>query len=207
MTDRGDESAEPAPDGRRVEPDGRRNEPDDDPDMGDLFDELSELEALVDTPEEREQVRETMRTAMEVNQPSIFGRVISGFDASDASEALLGALVFGIPMFVEGGTQEVGEFIATRPAYFVATNGLAVALVVGILYVADIQDVRVRNPIFGILPRKLTGVLSVAALTALGMMTAWGRVDWGEPWLALCQVSVAFVPIALGAALGDLLPG
>jgi hypothetical protein len=38
-------------------------------------------------------------------------------------------------------------------------------------------------------------------------MTAWGRVEWAQPWLAVCQISVAWVPMAIGAALGDLLPG
>jgi hypothetical protein len=39
------------------------------------------------------------------------------------------------------------------------------------------------------------------------MMTVWGRVDWTDPWLALCQTSVTFSAMALGAALGDILPG
>jgi uncharacterized membrane protein len=37
------------------------------------------------------------------------------------------------PMFVEGATQEVGQFIATNPLYFAVTDALAVGLVVGIL--------------------------------------------------------------------------
>jgi len=152
-------------------------------------------------------VRETMRTAMEVRQDGVFGRVVSGFDRSDAAEALLGALLFGIPMFVEGGTQEVGIYISDHPLYLVATNAMAIGLVIGILYVADFQDVRVQNPILGIFPRKLVGVLTIASTTAVFMMTAWGRVDWGDPWLTVCQISVAFVPMAIGAALGDLLPG
>jgi uncharacterized membrane protein len=175
--------------------------------MGDLFDQLEELEELVDSDEEREQVRETMRAAMEADQSPVFGRVVFGFDRSDAAESLLGALLFGIPMFVEGGTQEVGTYVSTHPLYFALTNALTVALVVGILYVADIQDVRVMNPILGIFPRKLMGVLAVSVGTALFMMTAWGRVEWAQPWLAVCQISVAWVPMAIGAALGDLLPG
>ncbi|WP_415382886.1 DUF2391 family protein [Halosimplex sp. TS25] len=179
----------------------------DGPDMSDLFDELAELEETVDDHEEREQVRETMRMMRDVQEPAVFGRVVFGFDRSDAAEALLGSLLFGIPMFVEGGTEEVGDFIAVRPHYFVLTNALTVALVIGILYVADFQDVRVHNPILGVLPRKFLGVLTIPLLTALVVMTAWGRVDWAEPWFALGQVSVALVPMAIGSALGDLLPG
>lgn len=180
---------------------------DDDDDMSELFDELSELEATVDSEAEREQVRETMRAAMDIQQPGTFGRVIWGFGREDAAEALLGALLFGFPMFVEGGTLEVGEFIAEVPLYLGLTYAVAVGLVIGILYVSDIQDVRVANPILGVVPRRLAGVLSISFVAAFVMMTAWGRVDWAQSWLAFCQCSVAFVPMAIGAALGDILPG
>jgi uncharacterized membrane protein len=182
-------------------------DPADPPDMGDLFDELEALEAVVDTPEERERVRETRRMMLRV-RGGTFGRVISGFDRADAAESLLGSLLFGIPMFVEGGTGEVGAFVATHPLYFVGTLAFALLTVVGILYVADIQDVRVRNPVFGLIPRKLLGVVLVAAVTAVVMMTAWGRVDWiARPWISVCDVTVAFFPMAIGSALGDILPG
>ncbi|WP_459194884.1 DUF2391 family protein [Halosimplex sp. J119] len=177
------------------------------PDMGDLFDDLEALADSVDSHEEREQVRETMRTAMEVQETPVFGRVVFGFDRSDAAEALLGSLLFGIPMFVEGGTEEVARFILHNPPYFVLTNALTVALIIGILYVADFQDVRVHNPLFGFIPRKFAGVLAIPLVTAVVVMTAWGRVDWANPELAVCQISVALVPMAIGAALGDLLPG
>jgi len=177
------------------------------PDMADVFDELEALEEVVDTPEERERVRETKRMVLRA-QRGTFGRVISGFDRADAAEALLGSLLFGIPMFVEGGTGEVGAFVATHPLYFLGTLVFAILTVIGILYVADIQDVRVRNPIFGLIPRKLLGVVAVAAVTAVVMMTVWGRVDWAaRPWVSVCDVTVAFFPMAIGSALGDILPG
>jgi uncharacterized membrane protein len=177
-------------------------------DMGDLFDELEELEEMVGTEDAREQVRETMRVAMVASKAtSPFGRVIRGYDRGDLAEALLGSLLFGIPMAVEGGTQEVGEFLAPRPLYLGGTAVCAVALVVGIIYVADIQDVRVHKPILGLVPRRLAGVVGVAALTAALLLTGWGRIDWAEPSLAAANVVVAFVPMSIGAALGDLLPG
>ncbi|MFC6941841.1 DUF2391 domain-containing protein [Salinirubellus sp. GCM10025818] len=177
------------------------------PDMGDVFDELEALEAVVDDPEELRRVRETKRLVLTA-QRGPFGRVVSGFDRADAAEALLGSLLFGIPMFVEGGTGEVGAYVATHPLYFLVTLGFALSTVVGILYVADIQDVRVRNPLFGLIPRKLLGVVVVAAFTAIVMMTAWGRVDWAvDPWVSVCDVTVAFFPMAIGSALGDILPG
>lgn len=54
-------------------------------------------------------------------------------------------------MFVEGATQEVGQFIATNPLYFAATNALAAGLVVG--------------------------VLAMSSGTAVFVMTVWGRID------------------------------
>ena len=91
--------------------------------------------------------------------------------------------------------------------FFVATLAFGVSLVYGLLYVAQVQDVRVVNPIFGVIPRRLAGVLGIAALTSVAMMTGWGRVDWAMPWLATCQIVVCFVGMAIGAALGDILPG
>ncbi|NHN48869.1 DUF2391 domain-containing protein [Halostella sp. JP-L12] len=177
------------------------------PDIDDLLDELEDLEESVDSASERAQVRETMRLARRVDTGSgVFGKVVKGFDRGDVAEALVGSVVFGIPMLVEGGTLEVGAFIATHAGYYLATLAFGVALVIGILYVAEIQDVRVHNPLFGVIPRRLVGVLGVAFSTALAMMTAWGRVDWGEPTVAFSQVTVCFVAMAIGAALGDILP-
>ncbi|WP_135830380.1 DUF2391 domain-containing protein [Halorussus halobius] len=185
----------------------RRSAPPDDAELDDLLDELEELEETVDDPDEREQVRETMRVARRVRTTGAFGRVIRGFDRRDASEALVGSVVFGVPMLVEEGTLEVGAFVAANPVSLVGTVLGTVAIVVGLLYVAEIQRVEIHEPFFGVVPRRLAGVLTISFATAAVLMTGWGRVDWGEPWLALCQTTVAFAPMALGAALGDILPG
>ena len=178
------------------------------PDIGDIFDQLEELAETVDSEEEREQVEEAMRLATEAQgSETAFGRVIWGFDRADAAEALLGALLFGIPMAVEGGTQEVGAFLADQPHFLLGTGLFAVFLTTGVLYVAEFQDVRVKHRIFGIIPRRLASVLTVSFVMAAVMLTAWGRVDWNEPLLALASVVVAFVPMSVGAALGDILPG
>ena len=179
-----------------------------------LFDELEELESLVDSEAEREQVRETMRAAAEAQQdePAVFGRIIWGFDREDLAESILGALLFGIPMAVEGGTVDAGLHIAQHPLDFAGTIGTAVAMVIGILYVADFQDVRVKNRILGIVPRRLAGVTLTAFGSAFALLTGWGLVEWSttDPmvvWESVCICSVAFVPMAIGAALGDILPG
>jgi|AntDeeMetagen285_2_1112576.scaffolds.fasta_scaffold08179_2 uncharacterized membrane protein len=194
---------------RRSERSADRDAPegDESPDMGDLFDELEELADLVDHPDERARVREAMRTATEAQEDAVFGRVVWGFDRADLSEAVLGALLFGIPMAVEGGTNEAGEFLATRPFLLAGTVAATVAIVVGILYVADIQDVRVRHRFLGVIPHRLAGVLGTAFVMSLLLLTAWGRINWGEPGIALSTCLVALLPMSIGAALGDILPG
>ncbi|MFC7097927.1 DUF2391 family protein [Halobaculum marinum] len=180
------------------------------PTVEDLIQSLETLEEVVDDSEERRKVREAMRTARDLaarEQPSVFGRVVRGFDRSDLAEALLGSVLFGIPMLVEGGTTEVGAVLASRPLSLVGTAVVTVLLVIGILYVADFQDVRVHNPILGVVPRRLVGVLGVAFVTAVVGLTVWGRVDWAAPAVALGSTLVATLPMAVGAALGDLLPG
>jgi len=178
-----------------------------DDEMDRLLAEFDALEATVDSPAERERVRTARRAAVSAaRNAGVFGRVVRGFDRGDLAEAFLGCVLFGIPMFVEGGTNEVGRFLAAHPLSLVGTLLAGVGLVVGILYVADIQDVRVQDPFFGVLPRRLVGVLGVSLLTAVVVMTAWGRVDWATPLFALADVVVAFVPMSVGAALGDILP-
>lgn len=181
-------------------------EPPPDPGIDDLLDELETLEETVNDSAEREQVRETMRVARRV-RPGVFGQVIRGFDRHDAAEALVGSVVFGIPMLVEGGTLEIGAFVAANPPALLVTLAGTVALVIGVLYVAEIQQVEIHRPLFGVVPRRLVGVLTVSSVTAVVTMTLWGRVDWADPWLALCQTSVTFSAMAVGAALGDILPG
>ncbi|WP_277540742.1 DUF2391 domain-containing protein [Haloarcula laminariae] len=181
--------------------------------IADLFDELQELEDIVDSEEERRQVREAMRAATDAqdDDPAVFGRVIWGFDREDFAEAVLGSLLFGIPMAVEGGTVDAGRHIARHPLYLLGTLVTAVAMVVGILYVADFQDVRVAHRIFGVIPRRLAGVTLTPLATSVALLTAWGLVDWSSDpavvWESLCICAVAFVPMAIGAALGDILPG
>ncbi|MCU4719029.1 DUF2391 family protein [Halapricum hydrolyticum] len=180
----------------------------DSPDIGDIFDQLEELAETVDSEEERNRVEEAMELASEASRSeAVFGRIIWGFDRADATEALLGALLFGIPMAVEGGTQEIGSFLATRPLLLAGTVLFTLSITTGVLYVAEIQDVRVRYRLLGIVPFRLAGVLTISFLLAVVMLTAWGRVDWTRPAVALANVVVAFLPMSIGGALGDILPG
>jgi uncharacterized membrane protein len=175
------------------------------PDIDDAMDELEELEELVDSEAEREQVREAMRT-LRRTRPRPFGRLRDDFDLRDAGEALVGSFIFGIPMVVEGGTLEIGEFIAPRPLYVVLTALLGLALVLGILRAVEFEKVE-ADLLFGLVPVRLLGILAIAGGTALILMTAWGRVDWARPAVAASQTLVTAVVMAVGASLGDILPG
>ena len=179
--------------------------------MGRLFDELEELAGIVDSESERKQVREAMRAAADAQEDAVFGRVIWGYSRADFAESVLGSLLFGIPMAVEGGTVDAGLHIAQNPVYFLATLSTTVAMVIGILYVADFQDVRVARRLFGFIPRRLAGVTLTAWLVSVALLTGWGLVEWSSDpvvvWESLCICSVAFLPMGIGAALGDILPG
>lgn len=177
------------------------------PTLGDLLDELDAYQDSLTDDERRERIGDIIETATEVEEPAVFGRTIVGFDRADLAEALLGSVLFGIPMLVEGGTQEVGLFLAGSPVFLAGTLLFAVGMAVGILYVADFQDVRIYKPFLGFVPRRLAGVVGVSALMAVVLSTAWGRVDWADPTVAFAQCAVAFVPMVVGAALGDILPG
>ncbi|WEL21157.1 DUF2391 domain-containing protein [Halorhabdus sp. BNX81] len=181
--------------------------PSKEPNVADLVEELDELEATVDSPAERAKVETVRETALSVSQQGSFGRVISGFDRADASEALLGSVLFGIPMFVEGGTSEVGEYLAAHPPFLVGTAGFTFALVFGILYVAEIQDVRVVDPYLGFIPQRFAGVLVIASVTAFVLMAMWGRLTWAHPLVAVGELAAAILPMSVGGALGDILPG
>lgn len=178
----------------------------DDLDGEDLLEELEDLRELADTPEEREQLEETLEVARAVTRRGRFRRVVGQFGPGDAAESLLGSLLFGIPMAVEGGTTEVAAFLAPRPMLLAGNVLAALGVVAGLLYLADLRDVRVRDPLLGVLPRRFAGVVVVSALTAVALFSAWGRVSWSDPMTAIATAAVAFVPMSIGAALGDLLP-
>ena len=178
---------------------------DEDPDLEDAMAELEELEDLVDSPAEREQVREAMET-LEAARPRPFGRLREAFDLRDAGEALVGSFVFGIPMVVEEGTLEIGRFIAVRPVYLVVTVVLGLALVLGILRAVEFEKVQ-ADRLFGLVPVRLLGILVIAFGLAAVLMTVWGRVDWATPVVAASQTLVTGSVMAIGAALGDILPG
>ncbi|MEF8851947.1 MAG: hypothetical protein V5A28_05965 [Haloarculaceae archaeon] len=176
-----------------------------DPDMDDVLDDLEDLENLVDSDEEREQVREAIRTARRADRGRAFGRIRSAFGSRDVGEALVGSFVFGIPMVVEGGTLEIGEAIADSVPTLVGTGLFGVAVVLGILHAARFEAVK-ADLLLGVVPVRLVSILVIAGTLSVGLMTAWARVDWSQPSVALAQCLLTAVVMAVGAAIGDILP-
>ncbi len=174
------------------------------PDIDDALEELEDLKEFVDSAEEREQVSEAMRT-LERARPRVFGRLRDGFDSKDAGEAFVGSFIFGIPMIVEGGTLEIGVYLATRPLFVALTILLGLTLVLGILRSVEFEKVE-EDMLFGVIPVRLIGILAISGGTALVLMTVWGRVDWATPSVAASQTLITAVVMAVGASLGDILP-
>ncbi|RQG96434.1 DUF2391 family protein [Natrarchaeobius chitinivorans] len=172
-----------------------------------FYEQLETLEEVVDDPEERTEVRRTRKLADRITRNGSVNRVITEFTGRDKAEAFLGSVVIGMPLLVEDGVIEIGEFLAETPAFFAVNVALAVALVVGILYVAEFRDVRITDPYLGVVPRRPVWVLAIAFATATAMMTLWGRVTWDDPWVNLCQVSVIFTAMAIGGSISDILTG
>lgn len=194
-----DESAEPSAPSR-------------DADVAALLTKLEDLERTVDSDEERREVRRAMRIARRVPGSGVFGRTIRGYTTRDMAQAFVGSVVFGLPMLVEDGVFVIADhfasaFVAGVPVFFVANAVFVTLLVIGLLYYAQFQRVEITKPVFGIVPRRLIGVLGISFLTAATMMTMWGRVEWGDPWSAVCRITVVWTAMALGASLGDILPG
>jgi hypothetical protein len=187
----------------RTDPDPAADDP---PDLDDVFEELEELAALVDSPDEREQVRETMQTLRRSRSSRLVGRLRDTFDSRDVGEALVGSFVFGMPMVVEGGTLEVGAHIATSPLLLGATVAFGATLVYGILHAVEFERVR-ADMLFGVVSIRLVTIPLIAVLMGFGLMTVWGRVDWGTPLVAAGQCLVTSTVMAVGASLGDVLPG
>lgn len=171
----------------------------------DAFEELEELEALVDSEEERKRVRETIRLLHRTRRRPL-GRLRDTFDSRDVGEALVGSFVFGMPMIVEDGTLAIGRATARTPVHFSLTLAFGIALVYGILHAVEFEKVE-EDLIRGLIPIRLISIPLIAGTMAFGLMTLWGRVEWATPWIAAGQITVTAIVMAVGASLGDVLPG
>ncbi len=177
--------------------------------LQDVFDQLDDLEESVSSSEERQGVRQTRRMLERIP-----GRDrIKKYTSRDIAEGFVGGIIFALPLLVEDGVFEIAEwfleFSVGPLPIFLAINVLFVAtLVGGLLYFTDIRDVQVRL-VFGFIPKRLTMTLAISFLVALGTMLMWGRLHEESPTTIeqFSRVTVIWAAAALGATLGDILPG
>ena len=179
-------------------------------DVAEVLNELTDLEAKVSEGEEKAEVRRVRRMLERVPGSNR----IEKYTTRDMGEAFVGGLVFSLPLLVEDGVFEIAEWFITYTVgpvpIFLSLNVLIViAITAGLLYAVDLREVKIRNPILGIVPRRLLGVLVISFLCAFGMMLLWGRLHEGDPTPleSLSRTTVIWASAALGAVLADILPG
>lgn len=130
------------------------------------------------------------------------------------SEAFVGSVLFALPLLVEDGVFIIADHVLNAtvrgvPVFLGANIAFIIILTAGLLYAVDIKEVQITNPIFGVIPRRLVGVLGVSFLTAAGMVVMWGRLFLDDPTntAAVARITVVWAAAALGASLGSILPG
>ena len=182
---------------------------DDEYELEDVFDQLDELEGSVTSPEERREVRQ-LRGMLE----RVPGRErIKKYTTRDVSEGFVGGIIFALPLLVEDGVFEIAEWfvdvtLGPLPIFLLVNVLFIVTITAGLLYFTDIRDVQVRL-VLGFIPKRLAGALSISLLVAVGTMLMWGRLHADDPTTVeqFSRVTVIWAAAALGATLGDILPG
>jgi uncharacterized membrane protein len=172
-------------------------------DIEDVVRHLEELSETVDDDKERNDVRRAIRMVEELP----LGGAIEKYTTRDIAQAFVGSIVFSMPFLVEDGVYEIARHFLEAPVFLVGNVFFVVVVASGLLYWSDIRDVRVHRPLFGVVPRRLLGVLVVSFATAAVTMALWGRLDGVTPGTALARVTVVWTAASFGAALGDILPG
>lgn len=179
-------------------------------DVEDVLDELEDLENEVSSSEEKSEVRRVRELLEKVPDSEHIGK----YTLEDIGEAFVGSLIFSLPFLVEGGVFEIADWFATNwvgpvPILLLGNIFLIIGITAGLLYAVDIREVKIRYPILGLVPRRLTGHLVASLLCVLFMMFFWGRIGEGDPTgvESVCRVAIVWMPATLGAVLADVLPG
>ncbi|WP_435097468.1 DUF2391 domain-containing protein [Halorubrum sp. N11] len=185
-----------------------------DPDINDLLAKLDALSDTVDDDHEREKVRQTISLVERMPGSSAFTVRITKYTSRDMAESFVGAVLFSLPLLVEGGVFEIAAWLAATtvagvPVFLLAHVAFVLVMTAGLLYGADFRQIDIRHPILGVIPRRYAGVLLVSLLTSASMLLLWGRLHEGDPTGAErgARVLVVWAAAAFGAGLGDILPG
>lgn len=189
------------------------NLPDDEPvdvDVSDILRQLRILEESVSSPDERREVERIKRLTERIPGSAR----IRKYTKRDIMESVVGGIVFCLPLLVEDGVFEIAEWFATvtvgpLPLFLTLNLLFILGLTGGVLYGTDFREVQITQPFFGIVPRRLVAVLLISFVVAAGMMLMWGRLHEADPNAIerLGRITVLWAAAALGASLGDILPG
>lgn len=181
-----------------------------DVDIEHVLDRLAELEDIVSDDHERDEVQQVRSLLEHVPGTS----TIHKYTSRDMGESFIGGLVFSLPLLVEDGVFDIASWFTEHtlgpvPIFLAANIAFVFILAAGLLYAVDIREVRVTKPLLGFIPRRLIGVLVISFVCAAGMMFMWGRLHEGDPSTteSFARATVIWASAALGAVLGDILPG
>ena len=206
-TDDGPSDGSPEPEERPLE--GLEGAPTD-YNLDDVYKQLQLLEATVTSDEERREVRRARKMLKRVPGSDR----ISKYTTRDMGESFVGGIVFSLPLLVEDGVFEIAEWfaehtIANIPVFLALNVLFVITLTAGLLYAVDFREVKITNPLFGFIPRRLVGVLAISFIVAAGTMFMWGRLHEEDPSTVeqFNRITVIWAAAALGAVLADILPG
>jgi len=175
----------------------------------DVFKQLDNLEATVSSPHERREVRRTRRMLEGVPGEEY----IRKYTTRDVTEGVIGGIIFSLPLLVEDGVFEIAEwflsvFVGPIPVFLTINILFIIVLTAGLLYATDLRAVQMRL-LFGYIPKRLVTSLTISFVVAAGMMFMWGRLHEEDPTMVeqFSRITVIWAAAALGATLGDILPG
>ncbi len=184
------------------------------PEMDALLTQLDELEETMTTAAQQRELKETKKMLERLPGGAFLDEQIDKYTSRDIGEAIVGSIIFALPLLVEDGVFEIAEhFVTFRvvgvPIFLLLNISFVLLLATKILYVVDFREVKITNPILGVVPRRLVGVLGASFLTTAGLMLMWGRLFADDPTSLemLARITVIWAAAALGASLGDILPG
>lgn len=183
-------------------------------DVGSILDQLSEIEDELTDETHRESLAEARQMVKQLPGTRRFEGRITKYTSRDMGEAAVGSIIFAVPLLVEDGVFEIADhflefLVAGIPVFLFVNIAFVFALTAGLLYAVDFREVNITNPLFGLIPRRLVGVLAVSFLATAGLMLVWGRLFADDPstLAMLARITVIWAAAALGASLGDILPG
>lgn len=180
--------------------------------MDEVMQELDELQSTIETPEQHDEFYDVLDALERLPGGHYVSNRIDRYTTRDVAEGFVGSILISLPLLVEDGVFDIANHflsntVAGVPVWLVANVGFVVLMTWGLLYWTDFRELHESNPIFGLVPRRLVGVLIISLITASMMMTMWGRATWDEPAVAFARISVIWTAAAFGAVLGDILPG